>query len=333
MSFPSARIRSRFGAMRICLVLMLAASTLSAQATPPLGESRQVLDTAFVPPHLGPPTFSKGSGPLVLIDEAHHNFHTANGRYRPFAKLLESDGFRVASNRAPFTAEALRDARVLVIANALNAAHLRQPDWKLPSASAFTQSEIERVAEWVRNGGSLLLIADHMPFAGDAAALANVFGMHAMNSFALLGNADPRTGDYPIVFRRSDGTLKAHPITDGRRPAERIDSIESFTGSAFSFAAKAGNELMVLPAATRVRSPAVAWQFDSATPEVSGVGLLQGGVINFGKGRVALFGEAAMFTAQRKGVESVPMGMNAAAAAQNAQFAINTLHWLVGVLP
>lgn len=305
----------------------------TGRASTPLGESRQVLDTAFVPPHLGPPTFAKGSGPLVLIDEAHHNFHTASGRYRPFAKLLESDGFRIAGNRAPFTAEALRDARVLVIANALHASHLRQPDWKLPAASAFSRDEIARVADWVRNGGSLLLIADHMPFAGDAAALANAFGIRALNGFALLGEADPRTGDYPIVFRRSDGTLRAHPITDGRRAAERIDSVESFTGSAFGFTAAGGEGLMALPAKTRVRSPAVAWRFDPSTPEVSGAGLFQGGAMNVGKGRVAMFGEAAMFTAQRKGVESVPMGMNSAAASQNPQFILNVMHWLAGGLP
>jgi hypothetical protein len=320
--------------MRVFLLTLAAAASIQClPAQVPLGESRQVLDTAFVPPHLGPPTFTKGAGPLVLIDEAHHNFHTAAGRYRPFAKLLESDGFRVSGNGAPFTAETLKDIRLLVIANALNAAHLNQPDWKLPAASAFTLNEIHAVVEWVRNGGSLLLIADHMPFAGDAAALANAFGVRLLNSFALLGDADPRTGDYPIVFRRSDGTLKAHPITQGRRTAERIDSIESFTGSAFGFVGPGGGALMALPASTLVRSPAVAWRFDASTIDVSGAGLLQGGVVQFGKGRVAIFGEAAMFTAQRKGVERVPMGMNAPAASQNAQFAINVAHWLVGVVP
>src|SRR5262249_26457770 len=122
-------------------------------------------------------------------------------------------------------------------------------------------------------------------------------------------------------------------ITEGRRPAERIDSVESFTGSAFSFAAPDGRALMSLPVATRVRSPAVAWQFDATTTEVSGAGLLQGGVITYGKGRVAMFGEGAMFTAQRKGVESVAMGMNAPRASQNPQFTLNVMHWLAGILP
>jgi hypothetical protein len=51
-----------------------------------------------------------------------------------------------------------------------------------------------------------------------------------------------------------------------------------------------------------------------------------------GRGRVAFFGEAAMFSAQVAGREKRPMGMNAPLAEQNAQFALNTLHWLSGLL-
>jgi hypothetical protein len=312
--------------------LLAQRSGRGAASGTPQGESRQVLDTAFVPPTLGPPTFAKGTGPLVLIDEAHHNFHTASGRYRPFVKLLENDGFRVAANTRRFDAEALKDAKVLVIANALNEAHVEQSNWKQYGISAFGGMEIGELANWVDHGGSILLIADHMPFAGDAASLAGVLGFRVMNGFALEGNADPRTGDYPITFRRSDGTLKANAITNGRRPSERVDSIVSFTGSAVYFFSGRGDSLMVLPRGTLIRTPMVAWQFDDSTPTVEGGGFLQGAVLQRGKGRVAIFGEAAMFTAQRKGAARVPMGMNAPEASQNPQFILNVMHWLAGTL-
>lgn len=50
---------------------------------------------------------------------------------------------------------------VLIIANALGAA--RQ---NLPGADqlAFTESECDAVRDWVRAGGSLLLIADQTPY-------------------------------------------------------------------------------------------------------------------------------------------------------------------------
>jgi hypothetical protein len=47
-----------------------------------------------------------------------------------------------------------------------------------------------------------------------------------------------------------------------------------------------------------------------------------------GKGRVAVFGEAGMFTAQLAGPKQTPMGMNAPEAEQNHQLVLNLLHWL-----
>jgi hypothetical protein len=46
-----------------------------------------------------------------------------------------------------------------------------------------------------------------------------------------------------------------------------------------------------------------------------------------GKGRVAVFGEAAMFSAQLDGPRQ-PMGMNAPGAEQNHQLLLNVMHWL-----
>jgi hypothetical protein len=314
------------------LIALAAAGPLGAQqsapGTLPKGESQQVVDSAFVAPHVGPPAYAAGAGPRIVIDEAHHNFHTVSGRYRPFATLLERDGFRVEGSRERFTRASLAQARVLVVANSIDPAHERQPDWRLPAVSAFDASEIAATVEWVRDGGALLLIADHMPFAGAATALAAAFGVELANGFALFGDADPRTGDYPIVFRRADGTLRGHRITNGRSARERIDSLESFTGSAFRVRDAAGADIMRLPAGTRVRLPVEAWKFSDSTAEIGGAGLLQGAAFRFGRGRVAVFGEAAMFSAQRKGSDRVPMGMNSPAASQNPQFILNVMRWL-----
>ena len=62
-------------------------------------------------------------------------------------------------------------------------------------------------------------------------------------------------------------------------------------------------------------------------------GMLLAAVANAGKGRVALFGEAAMLTAQLWGPERKPGGMNSPEAKYNAQLVLNTLHWLSGLLP
>jgi hypothetical protein len=82
-----------------------------------------------------------------------------------------------------------------------------------------------------------------------------------------------------------------------------------------------------------VRLPVVAWAFSDSTPEMRGDDMLQGAVFRLGRGRVAVFGEAAMFSAQIKGPQRVPMGMNAPEASENSQFVLNVMHWLSGSIP
>ena len=286
--------------------------------------AQQVSDTTFNP-RIARPAYAEGRGPVVVIDEAHQNFHTADGRYLAFARLLRRDGYVVRSNKSPLTRGGLEGARVLVIANALH--ERNRDDWDLPTPSAFSPDEIVTVREWVAAGGSLLLIADHMPFPGAVDHLAAAFGIFFVNGFA----RDSTKQDGTLVFRRSAGSLGVHPIVNGRSQADRVDSVASFTGSAFR-ATVPVDTLLELPPTTLILVPQVAWQFSRLTPRVAGAGMLQGAALTHGRGRVAVFGEAAMFSAQVAGPQRHPMGMNDPAAPQNAQFLLNVLHWLSGAL-
>ena len=60
-----------------------------------------------------------------------------------------------------------------------------------------------------------------------------------------------------------------------------------------------------------------------------GAGVDQAAAFQFGKGRVAVFGEAAMFSAQLKGSTHVQMGMNNPIAGGNPRFIVNLARWLV----
>jgi hypothetical protein len=296
---------------------------------PSFAAAQQVSDTAFRPP-ITNPAHAKDRGPVLLIDEAHHNFHTASGRYLTFANLARADGYRVRGSTQPWSAGVLTSdsARILVVANAVHADNEPGARWRRPIKPAFTPDEIRVVRSWVEQGGSLLLIADHMPMAGAAMELGAAFGIYFIDGFAL---DTARQG--PTVFRRSDGSLGSHAITNGRTRAERIDSVASFTGSAFREDVSL-DTLMVLPRTTMILAPEVAWQFnDTTTVKIPGSRALQGAVRKVGRGRVAVFGEAAMFSAQLGGAQRTPMGMNHPMAKQNAQFALNVLHWLSGDLP
>lgn len=268
------------------LWLVIAAVPLAAQ---------QVADQAFRPP-IAKPAYQPGKGPVVLIDEAHENFHTESGRYRPFADLLRRDGYVVEASTTSFTAETLRRAAVLVIANAT------QP---------LTAAETAAVRGWTSAGHSLLLIADHPPYSAVAAALGTTIGIHFSDGVARDRNAS--TGR--LVFRRSDKTLMDHPITAG------LNDVATFTGTSFQLEV-AGEPLLVFG------SDVYSFQ-QPADPNPSSVqGHLQGAVLRVGKGRVAVFGEAAMFSAQLSGPDRNPMGMNAEIAKDNAQFLLNVMHWL-----
>ena len=284
----------------------------------------QRADLSFEP-SIPRPAYGEGSGPVVLIDEAHANFHTVDGRYAPFAKLLRRDGYRVRGLAAPASAGTLAEADVLVIANAI--AESDERGWKLPLEPAFDDSEIEAIRVWVEGGGALFLIADHMPFPGSVEDLAAAFEVYFANGF--LYDADDNS---KLEYTLGAG-LADHPITAGRRGDERVDAVRTFTGQAF----RAGRDvepLLTVPRGSRLLLPAKAWKFTDRTPSLRADGLLQGAVFRHGGGRVAVFGEAAMFSAQERivGDERTLMGMNRPDAEQNPQFLLNVMHWLTGLL-
>ena len=278
-------------------------------------------------PTVSRPEFSRGDGPAVLVDAAHGNFHTIDGRFSAFAELLELDGYRVQSADTEVTEELLDSASVFVISNAIFGGD--DAEWTLPTAPAFTSEEIKVIVNWVRAGGSLLMIADHMPFPGGTADLADEFGIIFLNGFAMKSF----DGGGTISFTRSSGSLADHDITRGRSESERVESIRSFTGQAFRFVAPV-QPLMHMPDDWKVLLPTEAWEHRESTPSVSARGLIQGGVLRFGSGRVAVFGEAAMFTAQSFVSDGVvrQAGMNHPSASENAQFVLNLMHWLSGML-
>jgi hypothetical protein len=305
-----------------------AALTSLAAAALVLGcssSSQQRADLTFEPV-IQSPAWAEDRGPVVQIDEAHSNFHTVDGRYAPFAKLLRRDGYVVRGLAAPATAASLAGGDLYVVANAIAASD--EKGWKLPIEPAFSPAEIEAIVEWVEGGGALLLIADHMPFPGAVEDLAAAFGVLFNNGFLY-----DATNASALEFCRDSG-LADHPITDGRGADERVECVRTFTGQAFRTGAGAA-PLLTVPAGSRLKLPIEAWEFEPSTPSIPAGGMLQGAVLRHGRGRVAVFGEAAMFSAQ----ESLSkdgrrlMGMNRPDATENSRFLLNVVHWLSGLLP
>jgi len=285
--------------------------------------SQQVADTTYHPP-IPNPAYSTAEGPVVFIDEGHFNFHTKNGRYRAFSDLLERDGYVVLPYQGEFENSRLKEGKILVISNALN--ELNVSSWYNPVHSAFSKAEIKTVKKWVKRGGNLFLIADHMPMGGAARDLAAAFGFEFTNGFAM-----DTASRGPAFFTDEDGSLNDCILTNGRDESEHVDRIASFTGQAFSIPGQATTVLSFGPNFVNLL-PDTAWVFDQTTIIYGLEGWSQGAYRTFGKGKVVAFGEAAMFTAQLAGPNNMRMGMNNEVAPENYQLLLNIIHWLDGLL-
>jgi hypothetical protein len=140
--------------------------------------------------------------PTVLFDAAHNNFHTAGGRYKPFAELIANDGYAVTPNQKKFSAEALKGFDILVIVSAQGAPQMNNPQAAKP---AFEPGECDAVRNWVQAGGALLLITDHHPWGASNQQLAERLGIDFGKSPTVDPvNSEPGTPGRLIFSRDND---------------------------------------------------------------------------------------------------------------------------------
>lgn len=254
------------------------------------------------------------TNPIVLFDEAHNNFHTMEGSYKPFADLLTNDGYTVIPNHNKFTIAILENCSVLVIVNALGK----------NGGSAFSQAECDAVAQWIKAGGSLLLIADHNPFGSSAQALSNGFGVSMSGGGTIdSSHADFQNGGNSqwLIYSRENGLLDNDSITNGRNSNETVNFFETFAGQ--SLKGPEGSIPLL-----KLSDSAVDILPSGKT--LSDAGRSQGVALQYGKGRVVVLGEAVCLTAQLTRGGGVQAGMNRKGI-DNKQMALNVMHWLSGI--
>src|SRR6185436_2468822 len=197
--------------------------------------------------------------------------------------------------------------------------------------SAFSDAECDAVRDWVRAGGSLLLIADHTPFGATAFALAQRFGVEMGKGYAWTPD-EKREPSTTVTYARGSGLATNHPITRGLR------RVVAFTGQSLSVP-KGATALLTFgdvayeSTAANGESDVKAFREGKPFQARKITGRAQALAFAFGKGRVVMTGEAAMFSAQvvrftdqGKRVE-FKMGMNVPGN-DNQQFLLNIMRWL-----
>lgn len=329
----------------------IAAAALLLALASPAGAARepvqaQVPDTTYAPKVLRP-AFTKRH-PVVMVDEAHHNQFTIAGYYRPLAALLEADGLRVVPGSRPFSAASLAGCEILVVADACGAERPEDPWARNP---AFRPAECDAVYDWVRQGGSLLLVADSAPYASAMDSLARRFGVDMAKSYAVdTRRVDPEMNNLGcILYRREQDMLGDHAILRGRDRSERIDRVVVFSGQ--SLAGPPGSrgllelgtsawDVPFTPDGRRETDPGLRARMDTTSVpknpgSIPALGRFQGLAFDLGRGRVVVLGDAAMLSAQflvghearRRGKERLPIGMNRPDL-HNERFALNVVRWL-----
>lgn len=202
--------------------------------------------------------------------------------------------------------------------------------------------------DWVRDGGSLLLIADHAPYGNAADNLAKRFGVVMGKGWAF-DRASAAGITTQLVFSRENGLLGTHPILRGRDSSEVVKSIRSFTRQWLSVPSGATILLKLGSTAREAPTPndldaenAAAESKDSSTGTIGAHsspvgGRAQGLAMPFGRGRLVVLGEAALLSAQilrfTEGNQQrdTKIGMNVPGN-DDRQLALNVLHWLSGSL-
>ncbi|MDE1467076.1 DUF4350 domain-containing protein [Aurantiacibacter sp. D1-12] len=245
-------------------------------------------------------------GPVVAVDAAHANFHQIDGRFGAFAVLAEHGGFSVRASDMAFSADALDDVDILVMSNALQSP---------------TNDEIDALLAWVEQGGSLLLIADHAPFGGFAAPVAERLGIAMGDGYVVIGGRNNTSGI--IDFAGLD--LGSHPIL--HRDAERaVREVRSFLGQSLTVPEGASPLLLLPDDAVEVPDrPSIA-AYASGEMDGSHVGdRVQALAMPWGEGRIVVSGEAAMLTSQLAGGRSIGV-----TSADNEAYVLNVLDWLAG---
>ncbi len=332
--------------MRRLLPLGLVIAVLFAASA----RAQQEQDSTYVP-RVAKPAFT-GRRLSVMIDQKHNNYFTMSGRYRAFAELLRQDGLFVMPGVQRFSSTLARSCQLLVVADASGS-----PRWNSTAASgpAFFPDESDILAKWVEGGGALLLIVDNAPFSLAMNELVGRFGVDMGYGVTVdTLHEDPETKNPGcLLFTREDGLIADHPITLGRDSSERIRRVVVFTGQSLGGPRGSKGFLVLSPTAADI--PAGAGMARPVDPEAArrsrigadlraagalpAVGRYQGLAFEFGKGRVVVLGDGAIFGAQKVvgeqaralGKPVLRLGLNRPDL-DNQQLALNVVHWLLRVL-
>ncbi|MCB1451707.1 MAG: hypothetical protein KDJ67_16605 [Nitratireductor sp.] len=314
--------RRRFA---FALIVVIACAQLAGNA---FAQSAQGPDLSYTYTN-NSPAYPAGDGPMIVFSSKNSVF-VRNGSSKPLANLAQSDGFKSFTSDSDLDDALLAKADLLVIINAYDRDEYKNFPAMTPP-SAFSDEEIERVRKWVEGGGNLLVLADHAPLGGGSSKLAEAFGFTFLNGHvAETKSADAGYSHVIINFTPENGLAANTPVTDGSMGRKPIEHFFAFGGQAFIPASGAISLLTIPDGWSAIFTYRIFEEMKSA-PRIDASGMSQGSILEYGKGRIGMFGEAGGFTAQTS--PEGKFGFNTVEGAENPEFILSLLRWLAHYQP
>ncbi|WNB92654.1 OmpL47-type beta-barrel domain-containing protein [Bacillus sp. NEB1478] len=161
-------------------------------------------------------------GKTVLIDAAHKNENTTTDtgtykdNFKAFTKMVQQEGYTVAENKAPITAEVLANASILVITHPF---------------TALTADEKTAVANYVKTGGSLFL-TDKSNYNNNPAVNNDM--LEQMGATVQINNDqindDSKDGNF-WTDQKYKFAVRLHPGLVKNNLTDRVSTVEYYSGT------------------------------------------------------------------------------------------------------
>ena len=257
-------------------------------------------------------------GLTVMIDAAHKNENTSTdtGTYKnnltAFTTLAQHEGYTVVENTTPITADALKDVKVLVITH--------------PQVD-LTADENQAVADFVKNGGSLLL-ADKSNYKNDSTINNDL--LTEMGSTIQINNDgifdDTKEGNFWNDPLKSKFSVRMHLHPVSNYITDRASTLEYYSGASLE---KVGHQpltdsdtVTILANGNETTYQSVVdgyYAYDTVSDDHGGSAIPAVASEKVGKGRIIVSGMNFMNNKQLDESFS-PKG--------NDELALNSINWL-----
>ncbi|MBL7852022.1 MAG: hypothetical protein JNN04_14060 [Cyclobacteriaceae bacterium] len=269
------------------------------------------------------------NGQKIMVDEAHYNLSNDDS-YEPLFKLLRADGYTLSFTSSEISSSALQGVNTMIIINPRGGRYMDK------EKVIFQSQECTHLINWIKNGGSLLLIIDNYYSSSASKNVTDLLGVKVGGGVV----TDSKNYDKAsmrrenLLFSKENNLLAEHIILKGKDKNESVSTVSSFSGTSLKSINNEYSNLLKFSEYAKESKPDSTWTTGKGlfkqtyvrfVDPVSVAGLSQALAFELGKGRVVFLGDGNMLTALV--VEGQKQGMNAGNN-HNKQFALNIMHWL-----